>query len=631
MLKILTSQRAAAFMAILKPMARVKPGLLYKTEPDYTKPPLTVSEEIRESILKRLSFLYGEEKARESLDEIVRIMQTHYSYKTPEMIERETRFSPKERFSERDAILITYPDQVVSEEGEPPLRALVELSARYLRGVFNTIHILPFYPYSSDRGFSVIDYERVEPRFGTWEDILEIKTRFRLMFDLVLNHVSSQSIWFQEFLRQNPEFEDFFISFPSKDSIPKEKLRLITRPRTSELLTPYNTPSGVRYVWTTFSPDQIDLNYKNPRVLERMLAIMLGYVRRGADLIRLDAVTYLWKRLGTTCAHLEETHEIIKIMRCVLDAVAPTVSIVTETNAPHEYNISYFGNGSDEAQMVYNFALPPLVLQAFQKEDATRLNRWAMGLERTKEGTAYLNFLDSHDGIGVMGATGYLSASEIDEMASRVIERGGYISYRDNGDGTKSPYELNITWESALNTDGNGDSRETCINRYLASRSIALALAGVPGVYIHGLLASKNDHDEVKVERQYRGINRGKLEKRCFREVRKEDFPTAYRFVEMIRKRVHEKAFHPNAPQTVLDAGSSFFALLRSSRDFSEHIIAVVNVTSKDRRFVCNPSCFGLARTYWYDLISGAFVVSKGDGEISLTLSPYQVVWLKSI
>jgi len=619
-------------MALRRLELAIDPSNFHYTEPDFERPPFHIPEEIKVRMLEKIKFLYGRDKAPGCFRELERIMKVYYAFKTPEMIEWErTVFPTVDRFKEDDVILITYPDQMVSDGTETPLKMLYELSIKHLKGVFNTIHILPFYPYSSDRGFSVIDYEQVEPRFGTWDDILNIKSQFRLMFDAVINHVSSKSRWFQEFLYQNPDYLDFFTSFSSEDAIPTEELSRVVRPRTSPLLTAYDTVEGKRHLWTTFGPDQIDLNYTNPKVLQRVVEILLYYVRRGADLLRLDAVTYLWCDLATVCAHIAQTHTIIKLIRDVLDAVAPHVTIVTETNAPHELNISYFGNGHDEAQMIYNFALPPLVLRAFQTQNASTLTKWAMGIKKFSDTTTYLNFLDSHDGIGVMGAQGILSREEIDEMAARVVELGGYVSYKDNGDGTVSPYELNITWESAINPDGQKEDDDTNIKRYLSSRSIALVLMGVPAIYIHGLLGSKNDPSAVIRDNQKRSIARARIEKKFFEEVTERDLTTAYRFIEMIKKRVNEKAFHPNAAQTVFDAGGCFFSVLRTSLDNTEHIISVANVTCEEQIFSFNIATLGIYREYWYDLFTGRFVEADKDGNMVFRMEPYQVLWLKSL
>ncbi|MBZ0090012.1 MAG: sugar phosphorylase, partial [Thermoanaerobaculia bacterium] len=312
--------------------------------PDYTRPLLDPSPAQRRRVEAILALLYGEEGAQTHFPELLRLMRSYYAHKPPEMVEAERAFDPAARFDERDVALITYGDLVASPD-KRPLEALEEVVARLLPGVFNTIHLLPFYPYSSDRGFAVVDFQEVDPRLGTWEDIERLGDRYRLMFDGVFNHVSARSRWFQRFLNCRPGYEGYFVSFSTSEAIPPDHLQLILRPRTTNLLTPFHTMYGVKWVWTTFGPDQVDLNFGNPEVLLRVMETLLLYVRRGADILRLDAVSYIWRQLGTRCAHLEQTHALVRLFRAVLDIVAPRVAVITETNAPHADNVSYFGDG----------------------------------------------------------------------------------------------------------------------------------------------------------------------------------------------------------------------------------------------------------------------------------------------
>jgi sucrose phosphorylase len=409
---------------------------------------------------------------------------------------------------------------------------------------------------------------------------------------------------------------------------------MIVRPRTSNVLTEFRTIYGPQMVWTTFSPDQIDLNYKNPNVLIKMLEILLLYVRRGADLIRLDAVTYLWDELGTTSVHLEQTHVCIKLFRDILDAVAPHVALITETNVPHKENISYFGNGKDEAQMVYNFALPPLVLYSFQTSNAQALTKWAASLKKVSYTASYFNFLDSHDGIGVMAVKNILSKDEIEKMALKVIEHGGYISYKDNGDGTESPYEMNITWYSAINREDDEESQDLKIKRYLASRAIAFVLMGVPGIYIHGFLGSKNDAEAVIEEGHTRSINRKTIRKRDLISALDDSSSNIYkisgRLVSLIQIRSEEKAFHPNADQEVLELSTDIFALKRTSLDRSESVLALINITKNNTIAVINKSDLGTKKDQinLTDLITEEQFYFENNS-ISIKLRPYKILWLK--
>jgi len=607
------------------------PSEFHFLEPDYDRDIFQIPPEFKEKIQKRLTFLYGEQKARVCFKELERIMRVYYAYKTPHMIQLEETLNAHERFTEEDVILITYGD-LIQGKNRKPLEILADFT-KYLKGAINTLHILPFFPYSSDRGFSVTDFEEVDPRLGTWDDILNLKSSTKLMFDGVFNHISSKSRWFQEFLDGNPRFQEFFTVFSTKTAISEAYLSLILRPRTSELLSAFSTLNGTRSVWTTFSRDQIDLNFKNPEVLLKMAQILLLYVRRGADLIRLDAITYLWQELGTTCAHLEETHTIIKLFRDILNAVAPRVALISETNVPHAENIEYFGDGYNEAQMVYNFALPPLVLHTFQTGSSAALTKWAMSLSRVSDSATYFNILDSHDGIGVLGAKNILTDEEIEMMALRVVEHGGFISFKDNGDGTTSPYELNSTWYSALNREDCDETMDFKIKRFLASRSIALVMMGVPGIYLHGLFGSKNDADAVLDEGQTRSISRRSFDQESlYQTLDDPDTSThkiAYGFGEMTALRAREKAFHPNAEQRVLKVSDALFALVRTSIDEKEQILCVTNITSRDQQITIDLPEQGLNTRSWLDILSEHLFMADGD-VLDLDLPPYQVLWLKS-
>jgi glycosidase len=600
-------------------------------EPDFGRPLLQVAPAQRENIVQHLTTLYGPVRANAVYVEIERLMRVYYAHKTPEMIAADREFDSAQRFTERDVVLSTYGDLLV-QQGKRPLEALHDFLSVYMRGAINTVHILPFFPSSSDRGFAITDYDEVDPGLGTWNDIDELTDDFKLMFDGVFNHASSKSRWFQRFLAGHPGYEDVFVAFSTKDAIHPDYLRLILRPRTSGLLTPFRTINGTRYVWTTFSPDQVDLNFKNERVLQRVVEILLHYVRRGADIIRLDAVTYIWRELGTSCAHLDQTHALVKLFRSILDVVAPSVAIITETNVPHEDNISYFGDGSNEAQMVYNFALPPLVLHAFQRGDATVLSNWARSLGPISPTATYFNFLASHDGIGVMGAQDILPPDEIDFLVERCRAHGGLVSYRDNGDGTTSPYELNVTWWSAFNAEGTGEPQSLQVDRFMATRAVALALRGVPGIYLPSLFGAKNDTQTALASRDNRSINRKTFQVESLVELLSDRqswvHAVATRFRRLLKRRASLRAFHPNAAQAVLDLGPRVVAILRTGDD-GVPVLALTSVSSAPQEIAVSCETLGgtSAGALWRDVLSRK-LVHASDGRLTMTLKPYDVVWL---
>lgn len=604
----------------------------FRLDPDYGQDRLEIPADIRRRMLQRLGVLYGEERAARVYPELERRLAVHHCHKTPDQLEVDRSVDPAARFSECDVLLITYGDTIAPTDSSSPLETLGRVVEEYFRGLVTILHILPFFPYSSDRGFSVISYRQVDRRLGNWRDIAALDRSFRLMFDAVFNHISCQSRWFREYRAGHPDFRDHFTTFSSREEIGEDHLRLILRPRTSDLLTPYDTLDGRRWVWTTFSADQVDLNFKEPRVLLDVLDVLLYYVRRGADLIRLDAVTYLWYELGTSCAHLEQTHACVKLMRDVLDVAAPHVALVTETNVPHQDNVGYFGDGADEAQMVYNFALPPLVLHTFQTGDAEALAGWAAKLEYPSASATFLNFLSSHDGIGLMGARGILSEAQIEAMCERVREHGGFVSARSDGAGGETPYELNVTWFSALNPAGSGEPRELQIDRFIASRSIALALRGVPGIYLPSLFGSTNDTEAVFRTQSKRDINRPTLSERRLRELLLDPDSDARRiadrFVDLLKARTRHPAFHPAGEQRVLPTGRRCFGLLRVAPDGGSRVVCLANVTAEDQEVSLDVAGLGLDGRL-RDL-AGSGGAEARDGHLRVRLPPYGVSWLAS-
>ncbi len=534
------------------------------------------------------------------------------------------RHNPGLTLNERDALLITYADQV-REPGVAPLRTLAAFCEQRLAGIVSGIHILPFYPWSSDDGFSVKDYFSVAPEYGTWEDIARFQPQFDLMFDAVFNHMSAQGDWFQRFLRDEPEFRDFFVTVEGKPDLSQ-----VVRPRALPLLTEFPTAREPEKVWTTFSADQVDVNVKNPRVLLALLEALLFYVTHGARFIRLDAIAYLWKEIGTSCIHLPQTHAVIQLMRTVLDEVAPHVQLITETNVPHADNISYFGDGTNEGQLVYNFALPPLVLHALLRGDASHLTRWATTLKAPSDRTSFFNFLASHDGIGLNPARGILPASDIDFLVERCEAHGGFISYKQNTDGSKSPYEMNIVYFDALNDPAAEDSLETQVNRFMVAQAIMLSLAGVPGIYFHSLFGSRNDRAAALESGIHRRINRQKLtlaeleldlaDERSLRAC------VFVRYRVLLEARRSHAAFNPHAEQRVFEDDRRVFAVLRIAATGRDWVLCLHNVTNQ-RVTVKVTTAGDPSAGVWMELLNERPHPFLADGTMSVNLQPYEVNW----
>ena len=569
-------------------------------------------EQVNERILEHLCFLYGEEEGRKVASLLLHRLEA-FRAAHPELGQAPP---PEGRLTERDSLLITYGDQV-REEGCPPLRTLAEVLERYAYPTISIVHLLPFFPYSSDDGFSVIDYTTVNPEWGDWEDVERLGRRFRLMFDAVINHISRRSAWFRRFLAGDPAFARAFITVD-----PGVDLSQVVRPRALPLLTRVETAEGPRWVWTTFSEDQIDLNYADPQVLLRIVDVLLTYVAHGAEIIRLDAIAYLWKKIGTPCIHLEETHRVVKLFRAIFDAVAPGVMIITETNVPHEENISYFGNGEDEAQLVYQFPLPPLVLHTFVHGDSRRLTAWAASLRPPSARTTFFNFLASHDGIGLRPVEGLLTSAEVEALVERTLRHGGYVSYKANPDGSRSVYELNISYFDALSDPRGEEPLALQVARFVAAHAIILALQGLPALYVHSLFGSRSDRAAVERTGQRRAINRAKF--------RREDLEAAladpaslrsqvYRaLIRLLEVRRRHPAFHPGAEQRIHDWGKGFFVVERLAAE--ERIVAVVNVTAEGQRLSLP------LQDRWASLLDGTMLTLPA----SLTLPPYGILWLRA-
>ncbi|EOX1308584.1 sugar phosphorylase [Listeria monocytogenes] len=509
--------------------------------------------------------------------------------------------------SEKNVYLIAYGDSIF-EKNKHPLQTLNEFLQEYAQDVITDVHLLPIFPSTSDDGFSVTDYKQIDEQLGDWDDVQKMSENFRVMLDFVANHMSKSSDWFKRFSDNEAPYNQFFIE---KDN--QFDYKNVTRPRTSPLFHKYENG---KELWTTFSEDQLDLNVRNIDCLVALTDVLLFYASKQATSIRLDAIGFLWKTSGTTCMHLPETHEIISLWRLLIDELYPNLQIITETNVPHEENISYFGDGENEANMVYQFPLPPLVLHTFTCHDTTKLSKWAKSISQVSSTATYFNFLASHDGIGMRPATGILSDEEINSLVQKAVQNGGQVSYKDNADGTQSVYELNINYGEALQNPGEDTTEELVTKKIIAAHSILLTLQGVPAIYYHSLLGSKNDlvgYEESGINRR---INREKLEKnQLVHELETDTYrQTIFTSLKkLVQIRRNHTAFSPFATQEILDLGPDVFAIKRESEE--ECIYGIINVTSHDIR-----------KTLTF---SGTNLLTNQPVASELDLTAYEVVWIK--
>ena len=573
-------------------------------------------QELERRVGEHLEIIYPSVSNEELVSQLIAEMGLGRNLQSPE--------PHQNNWDETDSILITYGNSIMSED-ELPLHTLNRFLNTHLSDSVNSVHILPFFPFSSDDGFSVMDYLQVNPSLGHWDDIEAIGKDYKLMSDLVLNHMSSRSRWFDNFKKRVDPGKDYFA-----EADPSDDYSAVVRPRNSALLTPIETADGERHVWCTFSADQVDLNFRNPQVILEFVRIIRSYLNHGVAIFRMDAVPFLWKEAGTSCVHLKQTHEIIKLFRTLIEHYFPQVILICECNVPNRENLTYFGN-ANEAHIIYNFSLPPLLLFTLLSGDCRHLKTWMMSMPPAQAGTTYLNFIASHDGIGLRPLDGLLSDVERESLVDTMKDFGGKVTMRRAREGYDKPYELNIALFDALKGSMEFGEDEWGYSRFICAHAIMLALEGIPAIYIQSFFGSRNDYKRLEHTGRNRSINRHIWQEKELESILSDRQSTqAQIFSEMRRLlaiRKAQPAFHHNATQFTLHLGEKVFAFWRQSMNRSQSIFCLSNVTLEPQTI--NLSDINLISTNeWRDLISGDSYPDLGS---QLTLSPYQTVWITNI
>lgn len=567
---------------------------------------------IRQRIQGHLSVIYPQLDSVAIGEKIVTAMGFRSSYRTPQQYAN--------HWSEQDTFVITYGDSILSDTGEAPLQTLRRFMVERLENIITGVHVLPFFPYSSDDGFAVIHYKQVNQALGSWDDICALGSDFKLMADVVINHCSARSGWFENYKQGKHPGADYFV-----EADPAADLSEVVRPRTSELLKEVDTLSGKRWVWCTFGHDQVDLDFRNPEVLLEFVRLMRFYLDNGVQVFRLDAVAFLWKEIGTRCINLPQTHEIVRLLRTLIEHYREDAIIITETNIPNRENLSYFGNGN-EAHLVYNFALPPLLLNTLVSGDCSYLRTWLMSLPPARSGTTYFNFVASHDGIGLRPVEGILSDDEIDALVATMEASGGRVSYRSL-EGAPRPYEINISLFDALSRSLNG-GEQYAVERFVCAHAILLALEGIPALYIHSLFATTNDYERMENAGHNRAINRRQWSESQLQTVLDDDSSHHHqvfnRIKALIRLRAQQPAFHPNATQFTLQLGDQLLGFWRQSQSRHQGIFVISNI-SEQPQHLSLASINLVELDEWQDLISG---VRYDDLKSEVVLKPYQTLWI---
>lgn len=560
-------------------------------------------ENLIQKLVSHLEVIYGKQDHTQLVEDLIGAMGIRDHFFEPATFAN--------HWDQKDVVIITYGDTFL-RPGKLPLEELRAFLKKRVDDLVSWVHVLPYFPWTSDDGFAVSDYCQVNQELGDWSSIEALSAEYSLMSDLVVNHCSASHEWFDQFQQGKEPGCHFFIEASASDDLTQ-----VVRPRTFDLLRPTSTPSGIKNVWCTFGHDQVDLNYAEPKLLVELVKIIRQHLEHGVRIFRLDAVAFLWKERGTTCINLRQTHEIVRLFRTLIEHVRPDALMITETNIPNQENLSYFGN-SNEAHGIYNFSLPPLLLHAFVTGKSSYLKQWMMGMPPAQPGTFYFNFIASHDGIGLRPAEGLLPEQEIETLVNAMKSRGGFVSERTLPGGEVKPYELNISLFDAF-----GDEES-----FICAHAILLALEGIPAFYIHSLIATRNDYQKYEQSGHKRHLNRHQWNSSEL-DLMLDDPESSHcrvfsRLKRLIRLRKDQPAFHPNATQFTLHLGDGIFAFWRQSIDRASHVFCFHNISNREQE-ISLASVNLVVTEDWFDLISG---VPLELNQPELVLRPYQFVWL---
>ena len=572
-----------------------------------------LSQQGKTDIKKILNLIYKKKPFVKSIDdcaeEIFGIIKKYNS---------KCKQGKKISISEKTSVLICYGDSLLNGNKEKTLKIFRKFFKKKLEKFFEVIHFLPFYPSSSDSGFAVKDHYQVDKKLGYWSDIYQQSKKTNIMADIVINHASSKGLWFKNFLSNKSPGKEYFLTVDKNFDASK-----VIRPRENKLLKKLTIFKKNNFVWRTFSDDQIDLNFKNPKVLLRFIKIMINLLNHGVTIFRLDAIAYLWKKSGSKCINLKETHEIIKLLRIICNSLKTQTIIITETNLPEKENLSYFGKNNDEAQWIYNFSLPPLLVHSFLFEESTYLNKWSKKLPNTKKGNNYLNFIASHDGIGMRPVEGYLKKEKLSLLFKRLKKNGGQLSYRKVQGSSKKVYEANITLFNAFQKTDYDKKGRYFLERYVSAHAIMIAFEGVPAIYFNSIFGTSNDEYKYIISGNKRDLNRYKWNKKRLDNLLKDKSSKQNIFYKKILNLIfikkQSKAFHPNAKRESINMGKKIFCFKRTSLDNKQIIYNVTNLSSKYQKFKFNNKL-----NKYKNLLDKTKINHK------LELKPFETLWLSN-
>ena len=572
-----------------------------------------LSQQSKKNIKRKLNTIYSKNYSKKNLniyaDEIFKVINKYNKF---------GKKLKKIKISEKTSVLICYGDSLLNGNKEKTIQIFRKFYKKKLEKFFEIIHFLPFYPSSSDSGFAVKDHYQVDKKLGNWSDIFNQSKKTNIMADVVINHASSKGLWFKNFLRNKSPGKDYFLTVNNKFDISE-----VVRPRENKLLKKISIFKKDNLIWRTFSDDQIDLNFKNPRVLLRFIKIMINLSNHGVTIFRLDAIAYLWKKSGSKCINLKETHEIVRLLRIICNLLKSKPIIITETNLPERENLSYFGKNNNEAHWIYNFSLPPLLVHSFLFEDSTYLNKWCKNLPSTMIGNNYLNFIASHDGIGMRPVEGYLNKKNLSKFFRRLKKNGGRLSHRKVQGSSKKVYEANITLFNAFKKTDYDKKGKFFLERYVSAHAIMIAFEGIPAIYFNSIFGTSNDEYKYIISGNKRDLNRYKWNKNRLESLLKNKNSKQSLFYHKVMKLLwikrQNKAFHPNAKRENLNLGKKIFGFKRTSLDKKQIIYNITNLSSKHQKFNFN-----------YKFREYKNLLDKSKLSYNLVLKPFETLWLSS-
>eukprot|EP00927_Polykrikos_kofoidii_P037662 TRINITY_DN31866_c0_g1_i1.p1 TRINITY_DN31866_c0_g1~~TRINITY_DN31866_c0_g1_i1.p1 ORF type:complete len:1542 (-),score=265.91 TRINITY_DN31866_c0_g1_i1:71-4588(-) len=650
-----------------------------------------------ENVRKRAEEVFGKEQAEKALSLLRDVVKDHL--RKPRVVG-----AHRQGLGPRDAALITYANTFGDDGGlRMPLQCLSTFLARYdICKTMKTVHILPMYPWDTDRGFSIMDYYKVDPTYGDWTDIEDMMKPVcgcpHLMFDFVCNHASIKNPVVQGGLLQRhlkkshcwytrvQRFKDFVIAYaedhaqPEQCRPPDEELAKLVRPRAHPVLTPYfialfesggckavlGTPEkdaplqtvgilGRGYVWTTFSRGkdetgqeqtrQVDLNFRNPAVLAEVLRVLLFYVRQGSNVIRLDAIGYIWKVLGSASIHERGCHALLEIVTAVLQVAAPEVFTIAEVNEPQSKCLSYLG-GSEvaECDMVYQFAAFPLAIHAQISENISYFAKWLLSMKAFK-GRQFVTVLGSHDGLSQKQARELLPPMELERLQDVLIrERGGKPNYAVDSGGNKIVYEIcgtpwclvngDSTWVGSDQERRHEEDMKVQLGRYVSVLCMGLLARGMPGIYVTGLLGTENFIPKAGLD-ENRTLNRERFDiSNLFETI---DDPssrvglTFHAVQRVLRVRMHLPQFDRSAPPPVVlrtnDKAILAVVLCPQPEELVPPVLVLINVTGTAKKAVLNGLPAPLLGCRLVDALEGAGSLACDEEPRSFAVTPLTQEW----